>query len=267
MSKKKFVPEGELEEAIVANDNSLIIQLAADKYENVWRGLARPDVLATEEFFSLPIRTAAVVIACGMNEPVRQEAMSFMKRCYTKPEVIGLLEDVEKTPKAEPAPDEEALMRAVMAGDDREVCRLIDVDAVSLRSLADERCAALCRALLNLKPYTIVLLLAYGIHYASVPELLNFLLRECKHTHSLNDLDYKERLMLTNLLIHVLQEEITPEDDDLIKQDWYPMGSSIEEGCDHRVYCHPYSYYFDPRYIYRPRFADGEYEKPEHSIR
>ena len=83
MSKKKFVPEGELEEAIVANDNSLIIQLAADKYENVWRGLARPDVLATEEFFSLPIRTAAVVIACGMNEPVRQEAMSFMKRCYT----------------------------------------------------------------------------------------------------------------------------------------------------------------------------------------
>ena len=267
MSKKKFVPEGELEEAIAENENSLIIQLAADKYENVWRGLARPDVLATEEFFSLPIRTAAVVIACGMNEPVRQEAMSFMKRCHPKSEVIGLLEDVEKIPKAEPAPDEEALMRAVVAGDDREICRMLEEDGVSLRSLAEERCAALCRALLNLKPYTIVLLLAYGIHYASVPELLKFLLQECEHADSLKDLDYKERLMLANLLIHILQGEIEPEDDDLIEQDWYPMGNSIEDGCDRRVYCHSYSYYFDPRYIYRPRFVGGEYEKPKHSIR
>ena len=267
MSKKKFVPEGELEEAIAENENSLIIQLAADKYENVWRGLARPDVLATEEFFSLPIRTAAVVIACGMNEPVRQEAMSFMKRCHPKSEVIGLLEDVEKIPKAEPAPDEEALMRAVVAGDDREICRMLEEDGVSLRSLAEERCAALCRALLNLKPYTIVLLLAYGIHYASVPELLKFLLQECEHADSLKDLDYKERLMLANLLIHILQGEIEPEDDDLIEQDWYPMGNSIEDGCDRRVYCHSYSYYFDPRYIYRSRFVGGEYEQPKHSIR
>lgn len=267
MGKTKFVPDGVLEEAIVKKQNGLIIQLTVEAVGENGRGLTRPDVLATEEFFSLPIRTAAVVIACGMNEPMRQKALSFMKQFHPESEVIGLLEDVEHVPEAEPAADEETLMRAVMAGDDREICRLIDVDAVSLRSLADERCAALCHALLNLKPYTIVLLLDLGIHYASVPELLKFLLRECEHADRLKDLDYKERLMLTNLLIHVLQEEITPEDDDLIEQDWYPMGNSIEDGCDHRVYCHSYSYYYDPRHICEPRFADGEYEKPEHSIR
>ena len=266
MSKTKFDPKGVLEEAILEEQNSLIIQLTVDAYGKEGRGLTRPDVLATGEFFSLPIRTAAVVIACGMNEPMRQEAMSFMKRIHPESEVIGLLEDVEHVPEAEPAADEETLMRAVMAGDDRKVRRLIEVDVVSLRSLADERCAALCRALLNLKPYTIVLLLAYGIHYASVPELLKFLLRECEHADRLKDLDYKERLMLTNLLIHVLQEEITSEEDDLIEQDWYPMGNSIEDGCDRRVYCHSYSYYYDPRHIYEPRFADGEYEKPKHRI-
>ena len=267
MSKTKFDPEGELEKAILEEEHSLIIQLTVDAAGKDGCGLTRPDVLATGEFFSLPIRTAAVVIASGMNEPMQQEAMSFMKRFHPESEVIGLLEDVEHIPATEPAADEETLMRAVMAGDDREICRMLEEDGVSLRSLADERCAALCRALLNLKPYTIVLLLAYGIHYASVPELLKFLLQECEHADSLKDLDYKERLMLANLLIHILQGEIEPEDDDLIEQDWYPMGNSIEDGCDRRVYCHSYSYYFDPRCIYMPRFAGGEYEKPKHTIR
>ena len=266
MSKTKFVPEGELEEAILEERNSLIIQLTVEAAGKNGCGLTRPDVLATEEFYSLPERTAAVTVGCAINGSMRQNALSFVRRRHLESKV-ELLEEVRRTPETEPTADEENLMRAVMAGDDREICRLIDVDAVSLRSLADERCAALCRALLNLKPYTIVLLLDLGIHYASVPELLKFLLRECEHADRLKDLDYKERLMLTNLLIHVLQEEITSEDDDLIEQDWYPMGNSIEDGCDRHAYCHSYSYYYDPRYIYMPRYADGEYEKPEHSIR
>lgn len=266
MSKTKFDPEGELEEAILNKDNRKIIRLCVEAVGKDGRGLTRPDILATEEFYSLPERTAVVTVACAINGSMRQKALSFVRRRHLESKV-ELLEEVRRTPKTEPAADEETLMRAVMAGDDRKVRRLIEVDVVSLRSLADERCAALCRALLNLKPYTIVLLLDLGIHYASVPELLKFLLRECEHADRLKDLDYKERLMLTNLLIHVLQEEITSEDDDLIEQDWYPMGNSIEDGCDHRVYCHSYSYYYDPRHIYEPRFADGEYEKPEHSIR
>lgn len=267
MSKMKFVPEGELEEAIAKKRNSLIIQLTVEAYGKDGCGLARPDILATREFFSLPLRTAAVVIACGMNDSMRQEALSFMKRLYPESEVIGLMEDVERVPETESSPDEKKLMWAITAGDDRKIRRLIEEDAVSLRSLASERCAVLCRTLWNLTPYTVVLLLARGLHYASVPRLLNFLLRECEYADCLRDLDYKERLLLTNLLIHILQKEITPEDDDLIEQDWYPMGNSIEDDCDHRVYCHSYSYYHDPQHIYKPRLANGECEKPKHSIR
>ena len=159
------------------------------------------------------------------------------------------------------------MMQAVTDENDREICRLAEEDGGCLRSLTHERCAVLCRKLLKLERYTIVLLLAEGIHYASVPVVLNFLLQECEHTDCLNGMDYKERLMLANLLIHILQGEITPDDDELVAQDWYPMGSSIEDDCDRHVYCHPYSYYYDPRHVYRPRFADGEYEQPKHSIR
>ena len=28
----------------------------------------------------------------------------------------------------------------------------------------------------------------------------------------------------------------------------------------------PYSYYCDPRHVYNPRYADGEYEQPKHTI-
>jgi len=263
MSKKKFVPEGELEEAIMANDNSLIIQLIADAAGKDRGGLTRPNVLATDEFYDLPVRTAAVVIGCGL---MCQNAWSFMKRNHLE-YLIGLMEDVKSVPKTEPGADEEELMRAVTDGNDRQILRLVNKEGLVLRSLSGERCAKFCHTLLNLTPHTIVLLLALGIHYASVPVVLNFLLQECEHADRLNDLDYKERLMLANLLIHILQGEIEPEDDDLIEQDWYPMGNSIEDSCDRRVYCHSYSYYFDPRCIYMPRFVGGEYEKPKHSIR
>lgn len=262
MSKKKFVPEGELEVAIAEEESGQIIFQIVEGNR-----LHRPDILATDEFLNLPIRTKSVVIGCGMDDYQQRDVLSFMRSRHPESEVIYLMEDVDKIPKEEPLEDEEKLMRAIMDGNDRKICRLIEKDFVSIRSMTKERCSALCRALLHLKPYTIVLVLALGIHYASVPRLLQFLLRECERDGSLKELDYKERLMLANLLIHILQGEIEPEDDDLIEQDWYPMGNSIEDGCDRRVYCHSYSYYFDPRCIYMPRFVGGEYEKPKHSIR
>ena len=69
----KFITEDELEEAILKQQNRKIIQLTVEansltaSYIRSWYrpdrgyGLKRPDILETEEFSSLPIRTAAVV--------------------------------------------------------------------------------------------------------------------------------------------------------------------------------------------------------------
>ena len=265
----KFITEDELEEAILKQQNRKIIQLTVEansltaSYIRSWYrpdrgyGLKRPDILETEEFFSLPIRTAAVVYECAMNCCLQQLARRFLG---SESKLNGLLNEVEETRKLKPSPEEEKLVSAIMAGDNRKICRLIEKEKISLRSMTQESMTSLCCSLKKLDPYTTVLLFAEGIHYASVPVLLKFLLRACERERSLAGMDYKERLMYTNLLIHILQEEITPEDEDLIKEDWYPMGGSIEDGCEHHGYCHPYSYYFDPQQIYEPRCSDGKHE-------
>lgn len=276
MSERKFTPQDELEEAILEQENAKIIQLTveansltASKISSWYRpdrgyGLRRPNVLKTKEFCSLPLRTEAVVCECAMNCCLRQQAHRFLGN---DSEVNDLLNELEETQKLKPSEDEEKLMSAIMAGDSQKVIRLIEKQEICLRSMTQESMTALCCALKKLNPYTVVLLFAEGIHYASVAVFLKFLLRVCESEDGLDGMEYKERLMYTNLLIHILQEDITPEDDDLIYEDWFPMGNSIKDGCDQSVYCHPYSYYFDPQHLYEPRYADGEYEKPEHDIR
>lgn len=263
----RFTPKDELEEAILKQQNREIIQLTVEansltaaNIRSWYRpdrgyGLKRPDILATKEFFSLPIRTAAVVYGCAMNCCLRQQAQRFLG---SDSEVKGLLNEVDETQKLKPSAEEEKLVSAIMAGDNRKVCRLIEKEEICLRSMTQESMTALCRALKKLDPYTVVLLFAAGIHYASVPELLRFLLRKCERESGLDGMDHKECLMYTNLLIHILQGEITPEDDDLIHEDWFPMGNSIKPGCGPSGYCHSYSYYFDPQHLYEPRSADGE---------
>ena len=50
--------------------------------------------------------------------------------------------------------------------------------------------------------------------------------------------------MYANLLIHILQNELTPEDTEKIEQDWYPVGNSLKNG--------RHSYYYDPKSLYAP---------------
>lgn len=277
--KEKFTAKNELEEDILKKKNAKIIQSVVEANSraaahtnylcraDMGYGLKRPDILATEEFFDLPIRTAAVVYECGMNYCLRQKALLFMRNCFPESEVNELLNDVEESKKREPSEEEQKLLAAIRNGNDQEVCRLIEKEEICLRSMTQESMTTLFNSLKKLdNPYTTVLLFKEGIHYASAAVFLKFLLRECEREKGLDDMDYKERLMYTNLLIHVLQEEITLEDDDLVFEDWYPMGNSIKDGRDHRVFCHTYSYYFDPQHIYEPRSADGEYKKPKHSI-
>ena len=107
-----------------------------------------------------------------------------------------------------------------------------------------------------------VAFLTDGFAPAAVPKLFEFLLREADHPDVLADLPYRKRLMYANLLIHILQgETIRPY------EDRYPMGNSIEDGCDRSVYCRTHSYCFDPRHRYCPRSADDEYEKPARDTR
>ena len=152
---------------------------------------------------------------------------------------------------------EKRLIDAVVRADGAAVIELVNEHPGTFRNFAPE----LLIMLPELSREATVALLSSGFAPAVVPELFRFLLREADEPDVLADLPYRKRLMYANLLIHILQGEAPRPD-----EDWYPMGNSIEEGCDRSVYCRTHSYCYDPRHRYRPRCADDEYEKPTRKI-
>ena len=99
-----------------------------------------------------------------------------------------------------------------------------------------------------------------------VPFTLQFLFAESEQPDKLRSLGYKRILMYTNLLIHILQQKIAPEDSERIDGDWYPMGGTIADGYDPKNPCFTYSYYYDPRFLYRPASYSDRYEEPVHDV-
>ena len=162
-----------------------------------------------------------------------------------------------------PLPDqpnaaEKRLIDAVVRADSAKVVEVVKKKPGTLRNFSPE----LLIMLPELTREATLAFLTDGFAPTVVPKLFEFLLREAESPDVLADLPYRKRLMYANLLIHILQGEAVSPD-----EDWYPMGNSIEDGCDKSVYCHSYDYCYDPRHRYRPRSVDDEYEKPEHDIR
>lgn len=152
---------------------------------------------------------------------------------------------------------ERRLIDAVVRADSAAVVEETKRNPGTLRNFSPE----LFIMLPELTREATVAFLTAGFAPAVVPEVFRVLLRETDTPDTLAFLPYRKRLMYANLLIHILQGETIYTD-----EDWYPMGNSIEDGCDRSVYCHPHSFCYDPRHRYCPRFADDEYEKPSHEI-
>jgi len=152
---------------------------------------------------------------------------------------------------------EKRLIDAVVRADSAEVVKLVRKKPGTLRNFAPE----LLIMLPELTREAAMLLLTEGFSTAAVPELFRILVAEAETPEILTDMPYRKRLMYANLLIHHLQGETVSPD-----EEWYPMGNTVDDGCDRRVLCRPHSYCFDPRHLYRPRGVDGEYEKPTRRI-
>jgi len=84
---------------------------------------------------------------------------------------------------------------------------------------------------------------------------------ETFHPDVLSDVPYMERVMLANLLLHIASGEMTMDDQDLVNEDWYPFGASVESEPTSRLhYSRKYEYYVDPLYRFRPRLRIEEEE-------
>ena len=207
MSKTDFVPQNEFERLILAGNTAGIVQEIAEQ-----KGLTRPDILAEPEFFSLPLRTAMLIVQIAMTEKTRRDALAMLKRRQPDSEVIFLLEDALELPIGNLEGDETRLMEAVLHHDDEEILRLIYDEEICFEHVSGPMISQVVSAMPLLREETAVRLFHAGFHYRTLGPLLIILLYECREPRGLKDMDHETRLKYTNLLIHILQGVITPED-------------------------------------------------------
>lgn len=256
--KRNPPPEESLDEAVMQQDIATVVRLMIEQVSK-----PEPELLATPQFAGLPRRVAALVVWFAMTLRDRADALAFLRRENPDSPVIPLLRMALGAVTLEETEEERNLLEAVRCRNEAEMFRLIEEKQVRLCHDLEK----LFHAFPELSRKALVTLLHSGFHDCMQPLLLRFLLNECERPWYPEFLDYRKRLMYANLMIHIFQGELTPDDRERIEEDWFPMGNSIEAGCDRSVYCHPYSYYFDPRHRYQPRFADGEYETPAFVVR
>ena len=241
MSDTEFIPRNEFERLILTNDTAGIVREIVEQ-----KGLTRPDILTEPEFFSLPLRTAMLIVQIAMTQKTRQDALALLKRTQPDSEVIFLLEDALEPPFGKLSAGENRLMDAVLNHDDEVILSLIYDEEIIFEHVSGPMIAQLVSAMEHLRKETVVRLFHAGFHYRTQGILLIMLLYECTDPRGLKDMDYQKRLMYANVLIHILQNEITPDDTEKIEQDWYPTGNSLKNGQ------HSYSYYYDPQSLYAP---------------
>ena len=93
MPDTDFIPSNEFERLIMAGDTAGIVREIAQQ-----KGLTRPDILAEPEFFSLPLRTAMLIVQIAMTQKTRQDALDLLKRTQPDSKGIFLLEDAIEPP-------------------------------------------------------------------------------------------------------------------------------------------------------------------------
>ena len=80
------------------------------------------------------------------------------------------------------------------------------------------------------------------------PGILQMFLKEVEKPELLAHLDYKNRLMYANMMIHIIQGKLS-HNKKFVNDKWFPFAGKKD---------HSYSYYFDPRHICQPWAEEDE---------
>lgn len=248
-----LTPRNPLERAICKHDAKQVVRFVAEGYK-----LTQTEIAAEMGYGDLPPAVVMLVLELALTPEQREMIHSYWWHSRHGRNLWGLKIKAFHPMYDKPNEAEKRLIDAVVRADSAVVVELVGKKPGTLRSFSPE----LLIMLPELTREATLALLTDGFIPAVVPELFAFLLREVETPEIFADLPYRKRLMYANLLIHILQGE-APDPD----EDWYPMGNSIEDGCDRSVYCRTYSFCYDPRHRYRPRCADDEYEPPAHDVR
>ena len=243
-------PKNRLERAIREHDRAQVVRFVAEGYK-----LSQLDMAAEMGCGDFPPAVVMLVLELALTPEQRKDIHTYRWHFHHGSNPVNIEWSVPRSDKPDAA--EKKLLDAVVRADSAAVVELVKKKPGTLRGFSAE----LLIMLPDLTREATLAFLTDGFAPTVVPKLFEFLLREAETPDVLADLPYRKRLMYANLLIHILQGEAPAPD-----EDWYPMGNSIEEGCDRSVYSRPHSYCYDPRHRYRPRCADDEYEKPTRKI-
>lgn len=251
-----ITPGNEFEKAILDGDSKRAIQAFAEAFleeyvedeEHIEDNChVRPDILATDGFLKCTPAAAALVMNFQRSDLV--STMNYMRlNGLTGSPIYAMLEDAKNDAGSDE--DEKRLVKAICHGDSESVISMVTEEHIktrlSIARLADA-------GIWDLSKEAIVTLLADGTTDVEKAKILYYLLTEVEiaETH-VENYPYDEAVMHVNLMIHIMMGELSADDAELIEQDWYPFGETVDDGTESK-YKLPYSYVCDPKHRYKPR--------------
>lgn len=243
-----IIARNEFEKAVLDGDSKGVIQAFAESGGGEML-LERPDILATEGFLKCTPAAAALAMQYQRPEVLLSAINYFRLNKLTGSPVYAMLEEMENRPG--PDEDEKRLAKAICRGDSEQVISMVMEEHIKKKSYLGEFEENFY--IWNLSRKAIVTLLAEGTSDIVKADILNYLLMEVgiAETH-VEDYPYDEAIMHVNLMIHIMMGELTVHDADLIEQDWYPFGGTVDDGTE-SDFTLPYSYVYDPQHRCKPR--------------
>lgn len=224
-----FTPQNLLEEGIRSRDIKMILQAIAE--EETLDRLAAASNLGDERFPDEVV--FSVLFIAVTREQVRMMTSGWFAGFLRAGERLRHLVDEVLTPlPRDPSPGEKALIKAVVYGENEEICRLIREEQVRFEGFAPE----LLPGLPALSKEAALTFLKEGLSPKLKAVVLGILLKEVENPDLLDAFSAEERTRYANLMLHIVAgEKITAQ------MPWFP-----EKG-EYTGF-----YYFDPEHTYSP---------------
>ncbi len=266
MKMKEFESQGRLEELVMMQAGK---QLIAAIVEN--ERLDRPDILAEDAFFNLPLRAATMLALVGLPREMRGAALDLVAaRCGEDSEVYEFLADEFEAAENPDEPDEaqRRMLKAIREKDEIVVCGLADFYPCFLSTTLPSEYIP---CLLALSEKTRTRLIAKGVDNRVLAQLLQQLLTPDTEgavvPAEVKALAYAERMTLINEIIVVLMDnyhdedeydEYDEEDDDEFEDDDEVEDEDDEEECEEEEDLDDYEYIYDPEHRFLPPDYEGQ---------
>lgn len=195
-----------LEEAVLEEDNSLIIQEIVEGNR-----IHDPSVLASKEVFNLNIKVFYALMEIGTSAEIRAKTIEFLQTNAPEDERIELLKEAQQPLPTKPRAFEKNLFKAILESDNDAILKFLEKPSNLLEVMPP---VDVLKAFLKVDQEVIRKFLYHGVGFRCLAHLLGKFVQEDDESRDLADCPCEQYGTFVNLLIGIFMHDEQDDDDD-----------------------------------------------------